>query len=330
MARNTTAALIAFLVAGLGARVAAAKETATLEVERGKDAGGCPDESKVREAVAQRLGYDPFVADGQLAVVVRIRRERETFSASLEIREPDGKVRGARTLSSQASSCDELATALVVSMAIALDPARFMPPKPPTAPAPSPPSPPPAPDREPDPFREAPEPAPPAPPPPAPPWVWALVAGGGLALGAAPSPAAAFAAGFGGRVRRFSVEIEGRVALPAGDSYSEGDVSASSMWLGLVPCFHFDPVAACAMGAIGDVRGRSERVAVPTSSHSFAANLGVRGYVELPLSRPLFLRAGADATASLQGTRLTLAGREVWISPTLGGLVWSSLVVHFP
>ncbi len=321
-----TALVVAISLIGENAHADGAKLTYT----RGRGAEACPDEGALREAVAQKVGRDPF--DGEdVHVEVHVERRADDLAADVEVRE--GSVaRGRRTLFSKSSSCDELASALAVTISVALDPARFG--EPPRRWAP-PPTPSPA-DR---PFAE--EPPPPAPSSTqdhAPKGVtWQAAGGGGVAFGAAPAPAAAFLLSFGARWRRVSLDLEGRTHLPSSAAVAEGGpgdgpgagVSASSSLVALVPCFHVGPAGLCAVGAAGVVRGEGKGVALPSTDSSFGAAAGARLTLELALLPELGLRAGIDGMATIHGTRLTLAGREVWASPSLWASSWIAAVVSF-
>ena len=313
-----TALVVAISLIGENARADGAKLTYT----RGRGAEACPDEGALREAVAQKVGRDPF--DGEdVHVEVHVERRADDLAADVEVRE--GSVaRGRRTLFSKSSSCDELASALAVTISVALDPARFG--EPPRRWAP-PPTPSPA-DR---PFAEE-------PPPPvlsssqdqAPNGLtWQAAGGGGVAFGAAPAPAAAFLLSCGARWSRVSVQLEGRTHLPSSAPVLGGGVSASSSLAALVPCFHVGPAGLCAVGAAGVVRGEGKGVALPSTDSSFGAAAGARLTIELALLPDLGLRAGIDGMATIHGTRLTLAGREVWASPSLWASSWIAAVVSF-
>lgn len=313
-----TALVVAISLIGENARAGGA----TLTYTRGPGAEACPDEGALREAVAQRVGRDPF--DGEDVLVdVHVERRADDLAADVEVRERN-VVRGRRTLSSKSSSCNELASALAVTISVALDPARFG--APPRRWA-APPTPSPA-DR---PFAEEPSPAGPLPAQDRPPkgLTWRAGGGGGVAFGAAPAPAAALVLSFGARWSRASLELEGRTHLRSSAPVFGGGVSASSSLAALVPCFHVGPAGLCAVGAAGVVRGEGKGVALPSTDSSFGAAAGVRLTIELALLPELGLRAGVDGMATIHGTRLTLAGREAWVTPSLWASSWVGAVVSF-
>jgi hypothetical protein len=298
----------------------ASADGARLVYERADGAESCPDERALRELVAQKVGRDPF--DGDDAVVTAlVRRSGGEIVADVQIDDERAGVHGKRRLASKGPSCDELASALVVTISIALDPARFGAKKV-DAPPPPPPPPPPATRAE-DPFAEPPR--PPPPPPAREPLTWRAAAAGGASFGVAPAPALALLVSVGGRYRALSLDLEGRLHPAA----SEGRVSASSTWAALVPCVTFDPLSLCAPIALGVVRGRGEGVASPSTDSSFAAAAGLRAAVEVPLAPVFGVRAGADAMMTIHGTRLLVDGQEAWATPLVWASAWAGAVVHF-
>lgn len=88
---------------------------------------GCPDGVQLRDQVAARLGYDPFVergGDGE--VLLRISRARAALVGRLEMRDrraAAGEVATrARELASASGDCEELVASLSVMVAVAIDP----------------------------------------------------------------------------------------------------------------------------------------------------------------------------------------------------------------
>jgi hypothetical protein len=135
---------------------------------------------------------------------------------------------------------------------------------------------------------------------------------------------------FGARWRRVSLDVEGRTHLRASEPVFGGSVSTTSSLAAVVPCIHAGPIALCAVGAVGVVRGQGKGVDKPSTDSSFAAAGGARLAVELPVLPEFRLRAGVDAMATIYGTRLTLAGREAWASPPLWASTWAGALVLFP
>ncbi len=123
--------------------------TWTLSVRRDEPATSCPDESRLRRSIAERLGKDPFLdappvravtsPDDELSnpfapgpkaappsthrtLVVLFSRTALGHVAQVSLVGLDGKETGRRELSSTASDCAELAGAVVLAAAIVIDP----------------------------------------------------------------------------------------------------------------------------------------------------------------------------------------------------------------
>lgn len=96
----------------------AAAELAELNVERAAGAESCPDEGSLRRAV-QALGNDAVAKRDPLGASVRFGRdETQAFTAVIEL---FGGGRGRRELSAHGDDCQELADAVAVAVAMALD-----------------------------------------------------------------------------------------------------------------------------------------------------------------------------------------------------------------
>ncbi|MEZ4394671.1 MAG: hypothetical protein R3A48_26660 [Polyangiales bacterium] len=125
--------------------------TAVLRYERGAGASTCPDAQAIRDAVAARLGYDPFRDAAPMTVRATIARHRRRLRGRVEVTHAAGAALGTREIESSHRDCAEIASALTLAVSIVIDPLSL------TRPAPPPPAPPVV--------------TPPAPPPPAPPVV---------------------------------------------------------------------------------------------------------------------------------------------------------------
>lgn len=115
------AALVVAATAVFGARAAAASPSAKLVYVRDAGASTCPDESELRKAVTVRIGYDPFFPVAQKTVLAQIHRVSKGYGGTVQIVGDDGKVRGARELTTTGDDCGELVTALALAVSIALD-----------------------------------------------------------------------------------------------------------------------------------------------------------------------------------------------------------------
>ncbi|NOU28215.1 MAG: hypothetical protein HOO96_09960, partial [Polyangiaceae bacterium] len=117
--RRTALVLLPLL---LFARTASATPTAKLTYVRGEGAAACADEASLRQAVAARLGYDPFRPVAENAVSVDVRRVGPRFVAHVKLIDADSKERGDRELQSKSDDCGDLTSTLALTISIALDP----------------------------------------------------------------------------------------------------------------------------------------------------------------------------------------------------------------
>jgi hypothetical protein len=85
---------------------------------RAPEAEACPEASVIEADVTARLGENPFHFDALDSIEVRVGRERGEWSALIEERAGSGPPTGSRVVTSAAESCDSLAAA--VGLAIAL------------------------------------------------------------------------------------------------------------------------------------------------------------------------------------------------------------------
>src|SRR5438445_384015 len=103
----------------------------SLRYERSGAAAACADEGGMRDAVAARLGYDPFVATADQQLTILLDRRGGEWQARIDLADAARGKRGARSLSSRDKTCDELVSAVSLAVALAIDPMRFAPPAPP-------------------------------------------------------------------------------------------------------------------------------------------------------------------------------------------------------
>jgi hypothetical protein len=322
VAADKGAAAMAALALFLAAEPAWARPTARLTYTRAPGAESCPDEGAMRTLVATRLGYDPFAPDAPVRVEASLTRAASGYRAVVRSLDALGAVKGQRELSSRGDDCAELGTTLAMTMSILLDPRIFLQPgAPPTRPAR---------DSDDSPFtperRVQPPPAPPAEP-------VAIRAGADVTgdLGAAPSVAAG-AGVFVGVGRRFwSVDVEGRVDLPAQLLRPDGTGVRSSLMVGmLVPCFHADLFVGCSVVAMGALQGEGVNVGSPAQGATFYAAAGLRAGFEAPLSARLAIRLHTDLMAPLTRTTLSDRAQDVWTTPALYVATGVGVLGHFP
>lgn len=316
--------LLALQLAGSSLGAAAAERKATrLIYERGAGAEHCPDELDVKNAVAARLGYDPFDERAPGSVSARLAREGDKLVGRVEVRDADGRTVGSREITSGQNDCTELASALTLAVSIAVDPLSIARPDAP----PAPPAPVPAPDC---PRATAPHVAPcPAPPPEADaPVSFRASAGLLAAFAASPSPVAlGVAADVGIQWRALSVDVGGRADVPASRGTALGRVSTSLILATLAPCGHVSVFAGCALVAAGVLRGENVDAGVRDTT-PYAA-LGARAAAEIPLYDVIGVRLHADLLATLTRTVLSVNGGEAWRTPPLSGATGAALVGDF-
>jgi hypothetical protein len=313
------------------------KTRVSLRYERTAAASSCADEPGMRDAVAARLGYDPFVEGAGDRVTIAFDRRAGEWHARVELEDAAHTKKGSRALASHEKTCDELVSAVSLAVALAIDressssapaePPRVLP-APAVEPATAPP----------EPARDAPPAAPEGPPPSGPPPVWFASAGGFVAAGVVPTVA------FGPRLRagvawtRWSVALDGVYVAPASEDSPRGSVSASVLAGGVLPCLRLAgegfTIDACARALFGGLFGEASRVGISTPSTDPWAAVGAEIGGELLLHPRFGLRLHAGALATLTRTflRIREGGRDVdvWSTPAFSGSGGLEAVVHFP
>ena len=280
----------------------------------------CPTARELTDAVAARLGYDPFAMtppkDGPVDVVVTVKRQKERVVGKLVLGGAHG---GERVIES--SDCREAVDALAVAVAIGIDPSSL------AGPTPEPPPPPPPPVIE----------APPPPPPlektePAPPPARSALQGrvvGGVAgfFGELPNSAAGLAIGASLRWRWLEPTIDGFASFAASKSASEGSVSASIAGAILAPCVHVDPLFGCVTFTLGNFHGDGQNLAVANHADEFYSAVGARIGAELRIAGPVFGRLAGEVDAPATKISLHVDDREIWSSPRVALRIGLSLGV---
>jgi hypothetical protein len=131
----TTGALL--LVARDGRSDTPTSQTVRLSWVRGEEATACPDAQTVMDRVRTGLGRDPFNDRATMAAEVLVERSDEGFVAHMRVRASDGALAGVRTLRSS-ESCDTLASAVALALALFIDPNAALAPPVPSSLAPAP------------------------------------------------------------------------------------------------------------------------------------------------------------------------------------------------
>ncbi|MGZ3454115.1 MAG: hypothetical protein ACXVEF_31195 [Polyangiales bacterium] len=304
--------LVFAAVAGAPLALAAAERPAAhLEYARKPGAELCADESGTRDAVAARLGYDPFRDDAERRIKVTITHDGKGFHATIE----EGT--RVRKLDSASKDCADLSSSIAVSLATAIDPLGI------GAAASSAPSASTAPSASISAKPTASSPPKPSAAPAPKPTELAFVAtvGGHAAFGAAPDLAFGLTTGFAVRIPTFQFGIEGRVDAEArGPGPNGGEVKSSIIGLSFVPCVYQEVLFACAVGTFGALRGAGAGVGSPRKATTFYSAAGVRLGVEIPLAGPIALRIHGDALSTITRTTLFVQDAEAWTTPTVHGI----------
>jgi hypothetical protein len=300
-----------------------ADEGATLMVEAAADTR-CPSEASLREAVARRIGRDPFTESSERAVEVHVEHREGTYRARIELMRA-GVHEGQREVVARASDCDALTEATALSLALVLEPAQLFvarraPPSPllprwivaddVVRPSPAPAS---------EPWRARPRLA-----------RFRAALGVLGAFGASPHPTMGSSLLLGVRFGRwFSANLEARADLPAESGGAER-VRSSLVLGGLCPCAHVGWFTACGLGALGALLGQGVGAQTVRHDESLFAALGGRGGIEAPIGGPLALRVHADLLFPVTPTALQLDGHEVWRTPPVSGALGLGLGAEFP
>jgi hypothetical protein len=149
------APICAAIAIALFTSTAGAQETPRVRFSfvRVGEASACTDESVLRSRVAERLGYDPFVEPAVQRIEGIVERGEPGWTARIFHRDLEGRSLGDRVLHTELESCADLDEAVVLAIALVIDPTRALAPadeeEPVAQPDPEP-APEPAPEPEPD------------------------------------------------------------------------------------------------------------------------------------------------------------------------------------
>lgn len=319
---------------------------ARLEYERPEDVEGCPDERSLRDAVSARLGYEPFAPfapfadDADQTVVAAIRSTEDGLVGRVELRSEDGELLGERRLESPGLDCREFASALTLSIALAIDPLAIERAESgegqtpgvqtheedeeerenvtqPVVTASEPTI-----ESESESESQVSQPSTNEEEPRDRIAVRVRLNAHG-SLGTAPRLAFGMDLQVGIRWRFFSIGLEGRADVPATDEALGGQVKTMLMHLSLVPCLHWHVIAGCAVVGGGALRGEGEGYF--NNEHQFLQywTVGGRLAVEVPLVRWLLFHAHLDLLGAPVRIELTVDDVIAWRSPpvafTFGG-----------
>jgi hypothetical protein len=315
MARQPSLAIVlGAMVLAPAAASAAPRASTRLAYVRDVSAAACPDESALRQEIAQRIGYDPFAPAALERVSATITSSAGTFRGVVQYEDEAGQVRGAREL--DANDCAELVSSLALTVVILLDPpGAHVAPEP--GPILTPFDPPRMPAPEPPPSRPSKPPAARA----------RLRAGAGTlgSIGVAPAPSVGLYAFLGLQLERWGVDAEGRLDLP-----SSSDGARTSLVLGtLAPCRVQGPLHFCLTASFGALNGEGLGAGEPRSARTFYSTVGPRVGLELPITPAWRIHARVDATIPLTPTTLRQGGAELWTTPIVGAALGIGVTGHF-
>ncbi|OJY14817.1 MAG: hypothetical protein BGO98_37060 [Myxococcales bacterium 68-20] len=338
MSRAIRPALVFATVAlSIPAREAAAQpaaEAPIVELSYSAVDAGCFSESEFRDAVRQRLAFDPFAPSGgakPIAVTTRIVRSGSQLRASIVLTEPDRPSEAAQEIASGPEGCATLsvAAALATSMSIERTIARrgATEPSPPAAEAPGAETPtdesplpeaesPPQPRRTVRPrtkVRETPRPR-------SRPIGVRTHAGPIFGLGILPGVAAGVSAGGTLELGFFRPGLEAAGWFPSEATSSRGGgARASLIVLSGTACAHHGRLFACGLATLGEFRAAGTDLLVSRSSGSMYAAVGGRAGIELPLVAPFSLGLQATAVVPLVERTLRIVDEVLWLAPPVGG-----------
>lgn len=270
----------------------------------------CPDERSLRDAVAARLGYNPFNVQAERTISARISRGKHGLKASVELSNAAGEITGLRQLESAKGDCRELGSAMELAITVAIDPMVLARPHSIVPDGPVVPAPKAAPRRD---------------------KVTLRASFGALAsLGSAPAINFGFAAQIGLRWRIASFALEGRADLPASATTAPPSGVESQLFLAsFVPCVHYRFALACALVSLGALQGKGIHVDRPRDETTFYSAAGVRIGAEIHLVSFLSLRISLDVLGTLTRTTLTINDAASWTTPPVSGNLGLSLVGDF-
>lgn len=298
------------------------------------------DEAALRQAVAMRLGYDPFVPTHSTKVLVEVSGTT-TLTARVRVAR-QGTASAERTLSGP-PDCRSLTEAMALALAVAVDPlvlTRIAPIPPPNPPAPAA-----VPAKNPpEAVAPATSPAlsatasPPMPPPaedppaaPAPPIETHLAFWAAAALDLGHQPGGLLGARLGARLSlsRFSLGLAGWVGFPSSAPLSGGGtVDALGAGGNLDLCLHLWRLAGCVAGRAGALGYQGHQLTEARSGWVPTVQAGPRVAFEFPQDSLLAVHAAAELWLPVVRTRMLAGGSAAWEQPVVAGGVLVGLTLR--
>ncbi len=331
----------AWLIAGsLLSGQALAGPSARLDYRREAGLEACPDEAALRQAVSERLGYDPFFRDAEQTIVAKIARDAGELRGEVQLLDAAGAVRGSRELRSASTECAELVSRMALAISIAVDPSSLdRPPPSPEKPAQS--------EQPSDtaPAEKAAQEAPakpeasPAPVPARPPRLMVeqqapivveVVLGAVVSTGFGPGPGAGPLLGVGLRRGLVSLALEARYQVVKDLPVGGGRVESSLTEGALIGCLRPSVAMLCGELGVSRLAIEGKDIGRPGVDSTWIPRVGPRLGADLPLSGALWARFQLGALVALSRPHVVFEGATVWDSPALGGFGSLSLLGRFP
>lgn len=317
------------LGACLWGREARAAEPARLEWVRLEGAGSCIDRATLETRVKRRLGTEPFDPRAPRSIEGVVQRSGRVWRAQIVVRaRPDEAKPPRRELESAADDCESLSNAVVLAVALAIDPTAAF--SDAAEKAPPPPPPPPV--------------AAPKPPPPEPPRVApsepTLAGRADLALASQLGllPQTSFGVGLGVATvltSRLDLGLHARafpeVEVSGAPSYAVGLAALTLELCGVANRAKSVVLRACAGPSLGLLHAsvlQGDRTQ-PGQRASLAAELGLDA--ALALTGDLAFELSARAAVPVTRYRFTLEGSEqaLFTQSVVAGLAYAGLELRF-
>ena len=285
---------------------------------------GCGTQDNFERAVAERLGFSPFNAEGPLRMWVNFRKEKALRVAVLKVTDAKGEVKGERSLTSTGEDCGELVSATALAAALAVDPLLLTRPELPQPDAGTerdlqPVLPPRAQVRAPVTSREPIDAG--TPPPfsverPASSPRTVVSVGPGAAFNQVPTVMLQVTGDVAWEWRWLSVGARVNFTAPSYLGLSRGSVGVSVVTVGGLLCVGAR-WGACFTTQLGVLSSWAVDVPQARSAYTSTASLGLQPYVDIGFAEAWRLRLQLAAQAQPTTTVLYVGANEVWRSPAL-------------
>jgi hypothetical protein len=296
---------------------------------------GCPGAARFEAVVSGQLGYDPFRADAEDRVVVRVDAAGKTLEGRLEWHDASGGLIGQQTFPSRTGDCDELTRAMGFALAlqIQLMAATASENRPPPAPPPAP-------------ETVAPEPPPVAPSPatqietagsrtstpnePAPGPSVLMGVGASAGIGLASDPIALGRLFVTAQWARVAVELGGEAAAPSTTHRADGAGFTQQEFLAsLAGCGVLAAWSLCAVGKAGELRVLGQGVDVPLAASGLMVQAGLRLTASHTFGHRTYIIGRAEGLSRITEGTVTLDSMPVWSTPRFAALLGIDVAFRF-